>query len=58
MRVASINSLPYGSTDTIMKEISKEAIEHGVACRNFYGAWGDSYAVAEMIVKSTMMMKK
>lgn len=44
MRVASINSLPYGSTGTIMKEISKEAIEHGIVCRNFYGAWGDSYA--------------
>ena len=51
MRVASINSLPYGSTDTIMKEISKEAIEHGVACRNFYGAWGDSYADDDNLIR-------
>lgn len=51
MRVASINSLQYGSTDTIMKEISKEAIEHGVACRNFYGAWGDSYADDDNLIR-------
>lgn len=51
VRVASINSLPYGSTGTIMKEISKEAIEHGMVCRNFYGAWGDSYADDDNLIR-------
>lgn len=50
MKIAAINSLPYGSTGNIMREISVESEKYGIKYRSYYGAWaGKQYQTSNVI---------